>query len=232
MDPETGPLFTKPVFPKLGGGTHPPPPEDFFFRVDGKFASYYPFGLYALSTNYANGLGIGKVELGEVKPHFRGAGVENHLRKTTPRSPDRDSNSISPSSAVELNTTCALANYATEAASVHYPTSDGPHASEFELYSLSASHASDIDYAVKNSERRIKIRSLRCVLMTSSGTWSSTRTTYCSRHWHSGFPREYLPQVAQILTTTRAKERHNNTEGYIMLGTISSRNPNAVDTAH
>nr|CAD7431403.1 unnamed protein product [Timema monikensis] len=126
--------------------------------------------------------GIGKVELKEVNPHLRGGGVENNLGKTTPSSPDRDSNldlpvlgsraehdkrvsqlrhrggkftlrdplrwlhaqgvtlaieytandgkigekpppvhpteirtSISPSSAVELNTTSTLANYATEA---------------------------------------------------------------------------------------------------------------------
>nr|CAD7265492.1 unnamed protein product [Timema shepardi] len=135
-------------------------------------ASYYPFGLYALSTNYANGLGIGKVELEEVNPHLRGGRVENHLGETALSSPDRDSNldipvlssraqhdkrvsqlrhrggigkveleevnphlrggrvenhlektsvhpteirtSICPSSAVELNTTSALANYATE----------------------------------------------------------------------------------------------------------------------
>nr|CAD7402454.1 unnamed protein product [Timema cristinae] len=49
--------------------------------------------------------GIGKVELEEVNPHFRGGRVENHLRKPTPSSPDRTS--ISPSSAVELNTTSA-----------------------------------------------------------------------------------------------------------------------------
>nr|CAD7571232.1 unnamed protein product [Timema californicum] len=55
-------------------------------------ASYYPFGLYVLSTNYANGLGIGKVRLEEVNPHLRGGRVENHLRKTIPSSPDRDSN--------------------------------------------------------------------------------------------------------------------------------------------
>nr|CAD7263597.1 unnamed protein product [Timema shepardi] len=54
--------------------------------------SYYPFVLYALSTNYANGLGIGKVELEEVNPNLRGGRVENHLGKTTPSSPDRDSN--------------------------------------------------------------------------------------------------------------------------------------------
>nr|CAD7407444.1 unnamed protein product [Timema poppensis] len=55
-------------------------------------ASYYPFRLYALSTNYSNGLGIGKVELEEVNPHLRGRRVENHLGKTTLSSPDRDSN--------------------------------------------------------------------------------------------------------------------------------------------
>nr|CAD7400438.1 unnamed protein product [Timema cristinae] len=55
-------------------------------------ASYYPFGLYALSTNYANGLVIGKVGLEEVNPHLRGGRVENHLGKATPSSPDRDSN--------------------------------------------------------------------------------------------------------------------------------------------
>nr|CAD7261829.1 unnamed protein product [Timema shepardi] len=35
---------------------------------------------------------IGKVELEEVDPHLRGGRVENHLGKTTPSSPDRDSN--------------------------------------------------------------------------------------------------------------------------------------------
>nr|CAD7199190.1 unnamed protein product [Timema douglasi] len=54
--------------------------------------SYYPFRLYALSTNYASGLGIGKVELEEVNQNLRGGRVENHLGKTTPSSPDRDSN--------------------------------------------------------------------------------------------------------------------------------------------
>nr|CAD7568470.1 unnamed protein product [Timema californicum] len=45
-----------------------------------------------LSTNYSNGLGIGKVELEEVNPHLRGGRLENHLGKTTLSSPDRDSN--------------------------------------------------------------------------------------------------------------------------------------------
>nr|CAD7416397.1 unnamed protein product [Timema poppensis] len=36
--------------------------------------------------------GIGKVELEEVNPHLRGGRAENHLGKTTPSSPDRDSN--------------------------------------------------------------------------------------------------------------------------------------------
>nr|CAD7569311.1 unnamed protein product [Timema californicum] len=71
--------------------------------------------LYALSTNYANGVGIGKVELEEVNPHLRGGRVENHLGKPPPVHPTEIRTSISPSSAVEINTTGALANYATEA---------------------------------------------------------------------------------------------------------------------
>nr|CAD7410998.1 unnamed protein product [Timema poppensis] len=55
-------------------------------------ASYYPFGLYALSNNYSNGLRIGKVELEEVNPHLSGGRMENHLGKTSLSSPDRDSN--------------------------------------------------------------------------------------------------------------------------------------------
>nr|CAD7427713.1 unnamed protein product [Timema monikensis] len=37
-------------------------------------------------------IGIGKVELEEVNPHLPGGKVENHLGKTTPSSPDQDSN--------------------------------------------------------------------------------------------------------------------------------------------
>nr|CAD7570394.1 unnamed protein product [Timema californicum] len=59
---------------------------------DGEIEVRISGGLYALSTNYSNGLGIGKVELEEVNPHLRGGRVENHLGKTTPSSPDRDSN--------------------------------------------------------------------------------------------------------------------------------------------
>nr|CAD7392048.1 unnamed protein product [Timema cristinae] len=59
--------------------------------------------------------GIGKVKLEEVNPHLRGEGVENHLGKTTPVHPTEIRTSISPSSAVELNTISALANYAIEA---------------------------------------------------------------------------------------------------------------------
>nr|CAD7394602.1 unnamed protein product [Timema cristinae] len=55
------------------------------------------------------------VELEEVNPHLRGGRVENHLGKTTPVHPTEIRTLISPSSAVELNTTSALANYATEA---------------------------------------------------------------------------------------------------------------------
>nr|CAD7258073.1 unnamed protein product [Timema shepardi] len=67
-------------------------------------------------ASYATEAGIGKVELEEVNPLLRGGRVENHLGTTTPGSSDRYSNLDLPSSAVELNTTSALANYATEMA--------------------------------------------------------------------------------------------------------------------
>nr|CAD7196327.1 unnamed protein product [Timema douglasi] len=51
----------------------------------------------------------------EVNPHLPGGIVENHLGTPPPVSPTEIRTSISPSSAVELNTTSALANYATEA---------------------------------------------------------------------------------------------------------------------
>nr|CAD7394881.1 unnamed protein product [Timema cristinae] len=60
------------------------------------------------------------VELEEVNPNLRGGRVENHLGKTTPVHPTEIRTSISPSSAVELNTTSALANYATEAGCVRW----------------------------------------------------------------------------------------------------------------
>ncbi|CAG2061052.1 unnamed protein product [Timema podura] len=55
------------------------------------------------------------LNLEEVNPHLRGGRVENHLGKPPPVHPTEIRTSISPSSAVELNTTSALANYATEA---------------------------------------------------------------------------------------------------------------------
>nr|CAD7199674.1 unnamed protein product [Timema douglasi] len=70
------------------------------------------------------------VELEEVNPHLRGGRAENHLGKTTPSSPNRDSNLDLPvlssrastrQALDELNTTSALANYATEAVSEIVP---------------------------------------------------------------------------------------------------------------
>nr|CAD7430217.1 unnamed protein product [Timema monikensis] len=55
------------------------------------------------------------VELTEVNPHLRGGRVENHLEKPPPVHPTEIQTSISPSSAVELNTTSVLAKYTPEA---------------------------------------------------------------------------------------------------------------------
>nr|CAD7256564.1 unnamed protein product [Timema shepardi] len=75
-----------------------------------------------------------RVELEEVNPHLRGGRVENHLGKT-PVHPTEIRTSISPSSAVELNTTSALANYATEAV----------HPTEIRTTSISPSSAVELN---------------------------------------------------------------------------------------
>nr|CAD7424188.1 unnamed protein product [Timema monikensis] len=52
-----------------------------------------------------------------MNPHLRGGRMENHLGTPSPPvHPTEIRTSISPSSAVEFNTTSALANYATETA--------------------------------------------------------------------------------------------------------------------
>nr|CAD7423350.1 unnamed protein product [Timema monikensis] len=66
----------------------------------------------AIPEMFCEEVGIGKVELEKVNPHLRGGRVENHLGKSTPVHPTEIRTSISPSSAVRLNTTSALANYA------------------------------------------------------------------------------------------------------------------------
>ncbi|CAG2062690.1 unnamed protein product [Timema podura] len=60
------------------------------------------------------GLELGRLNIGEVNLHLRGGRVENHLGKPPPVHPTEIRTSISPSSAVKLDTTSALANYATE----------------------------------------------------------------------------------------------------------------------
>nr|CAD7429095.1 unnamed protein product [Timema monikensis] len=56
-----------------------------------------------------------RVELEEVNPHLRGGSGKPFRKKPHPVHPTEIRTSISPSSEVELNTTSALANYATEA---------------------------------------------------------------------------------------------------------------------
>nr|CAD7263568.1 unnamed protein product [Timema shepardi] len=57
----------------------------------------------------------GQVELEEVNSHLRGGEGKTIYEKTPPVPPTEIRTSISPSSAVELYTASALANYATEA---------------------------------------------------------------------------------------------------------------------
>ncbi|CAG2062786.1 unnamed protein product, partial [Timema podura] len=56
-------------------------------------------------------------EGGEVNPNLRGGRVENHFGKKNPVHLTEIRTSISPSSAIDLNTTSALANYATDGGS-------------------------------------------------------------------------------------------------------------------
>nr|CAD7575465.1 unnamed protein product [Timema californicum] len=61
-----------------------------------KLQDFITINIYRREPKQVHGKGIGKVELEEVNPHFRGGRVENHLGKTTPSSPDRDSNLYLP----------------------------------------------------------------------------------------------------------------------------------------
>nr|CAD7260668.1 unnamed protein product [Timema shepardi] len=55
-------------------------------------AKHIKIGVHNLALPVTSSSRIGKVELEEVNPHLREGRVENHLGKTTPSSPDRDSN--------------------------------------------------------------------------------------------------------------------------------------------
>nr|CAD7424514.1 unnamed protein product [Timema monikensis] len=88
-----------------------------FVVVDSAFMRVFETTSFSQSSTLEgrhNVTGVGKVELEEVNPHLRGGRVENHLGNP-PVHPTEIRTSIPPSSAVELNTTSAFANYATEA---------------------------------------------------------------------------------------------------------------------
>nr|CAD7448181.1 unnamed protein product [Timema bartmani] len=62
-----------------------------------------------------------RVRLEEVNPHLRGGRVENHLGKSTPSSPDLDSNLDLPIvGSLAQQETSALANYAIEVGTVEF----------------------------------------------------------------------------------------------------------------
>nr|CAD7400498.1 unnamed protein product [Timema cristinae] len=93
----------------------PPPVHPTETRTSISPSSAVDLNTTSALANYATEAGIGMVDLEEVNPHLRGGRVENNLGKTAPVHPTEIRPSISPFSAVELNTTSALANYATEA---------------------------------------------------------------------------------------------------------------------
>nr|CAD7257700.1 unnamed protein product [Timema shepardi] len=69
----------------------PPPVHPTEIRTSISPSSAVELNTTSALANYATEAGIGKVELEEVNPHLRGGRVENHLGKTPPSSPDRDS---------------------------------------------------------------------------------------------------------------------------------------------
>nr|CAD7256983.1 unnamed protein product [Timema shepardi] len=73
------------------------------------------------------GARIGKVELEEVNPHLRGGRVENHLGKTSPSSPDRDSNFDLPvlSSRAQHDKRVSQLRHRGATLAVDYPAGDG-----------------------------------------------------------------------------------------------------------
>nr|CAD7411773.1 unnamed protein product [Timema cristinae] len=75
-----------------------------------------PVQVIRLSTNNHNGLGVGRLNTDEVRPHLRGRRVENNLGKTTSSSPERDLNLDLPIlGSLAQHETSALANHSTEA---------------------------------------------------------------------------------------------------------------------
>nr|CAD7599769.1 unnamed protein product [Timema genevievae] len=76
-----------------------------------------PAGM-GMTTSVSVSPGIGRLNLEEVNPHLRGGIVENHLGKTTPSSPNRDSNLDLPVlGSLAQHETSVLANHATEVGS-------------------------------------------------------------------------------------------------------------------
>nr|CAD7428435.1 unnamed protein product [Timema monikensis] len=76
-----------------------------------------PYGVFPRLVGASSRAGIPKSETTKFSKGdeiLHGGGVENHLGKTPPVHPTEIRTSISPSSAVKLNTSSALANYATE----------------------------------------------------------------------------------------------------------------------
>nr|CAD7410347.1 unnamed protein product [Timema poppensis] len=110
---------------------------------------------------------LAAVELEEVKPHLRGGRVENHLGINHPSSLDRDSNLDLPVlSSVELNTTSALANYATErccrwglhtSIPVLKDSSSPSEGSHFNLEAVGLVYALSVDKVWKQNLPRLKI---------------------------------------------------------------------------
>nr|CAD7193966.1 unnamed protein product [Timema douglasi] len=139
--------------------------------------------------------GIGKDELEEVNPHLRGRGVVNHLGKITPSShPTEIRTSIYPSSAVELNTTSVLANYATETAATDESESDNKKPRS----KFSAAKSGTSSRIVRQENSGINPLVLGEILerSTSIKTFAPPTSSTCSNGFPKAFTRDKLVELS------------------------------------
>nr|CAD7257396.1 unnamed protein product [Timema shepardi] len=152
------------------------------------------------------------------EPEFAWKESGKHLGKTTPVHPTEIRTSISPSSAVELNTTSALANYAIEAAA-DTDTSrlllTRPHPS-FLLYSPKPLTLFDMVlplFLPKGSPHveSLMVDSIRRVVVMGrfGGSWGMPPGSGSVQHT-SSFPQEHKPQANRPVATTRQRQGPDN----------------------
>nr|CAD7573475.1 unnamed protein product [Timema californicum] len=152
-----------------------------------------------LRKNMPTSVRISKVELEEVNPHLSGGRVENHVGRPPPVHPTEIRTSISPYSAVELNTTSAIANYATEAVLIlnhsrleSWQPCDNPH----------ALNATNVKPAASGNEHR-------------SLELSTTLHSTCSNRAHRGIKSHWPQSSTEVAALEACSQNPTDGEGMI-----------------